>query len=148
MLVVALLLVVGLLAFPGTRQELRASFTRLPTEYLELSFDADPVIDTVVGAGRRLQVGFLVANHVPGLTELPYRITVVNGRTRVVVAEAITSTPPYDLSRVVGAVRLPRGHTRWTSLEVTLLNRPEHLVWHNPQVTRSRPTGAARRKVA
>lgn len=93
----ALILLVALLAVavsPGLRAQLRMSFTRLPSEYTELYFTADPVL---AGTVQRpvIEVSVAVLHHGRAAEPFTVRVTVTSASsaTGPAVEKALTGDP-------------------------------------------------------
>jgi hypothetical protein len=131
-LVVALALVV---VSPGVRHQLALSFTRASDSYTELYFAGSQPVSTTTAAGDQPQVRvtFVVANHENGSIQYSYRVRLLDpaGRPAAQRTGSVSVEDGEARSNEV-ALTLPTG-TAWSTVDVTLLNRPETIHYTTPE---------------
>lgn len=123
-LVAVVAVVAATAASPGLRRELRASFTRLPSEFTEVYFASAPWRD---GAGGLIRVPVSIVHHGAAPESLTVRASVTRDDARQVATAAVAARPGAVTTATL-AVPAPgeRGAADYL-IEVSLPGRPQTL---------------------
>ncbi|WP_059010405.1 hypothetical protein [Streptomyces specialis] len=100
-LVAAVVGVAAALAVPAVRDELRNSFTRLPSEYAELYFTALPTVE-----GTTAVVPVTLADHHTGTGSYRLRVWLESADGEITASDTITVVPEGD-TPAPSVIRLP-----------------------------------------
>jgi hypothetical protein len=138
MLAVACLFLVLTLALvvvsPGVRHQIALSFTRASDSYTELYFPgSQPVSTTAVGGQPQVRVSFVVANHENGSNQYTYQVRLLDPAGRPVAQRMGSVVVADGETRSNEVVLTQPARTTWSTVEVTLLNRPETIHYTTPE---------------